>query len=682
MPDQIRFSGRRRKAALAAGLAAFLALPGVGAAAAGSSSLTGWLGSGASFPERALVLLPPSGANVTASTVHVTENGKPAHGITVTPSTHAGPGDFGLEVVLDQSSSMNGAALRAALSGTRALAGLRAAQQQLGVITFNRQANVLAPLSTDTASVDQALSGVAATGSGANAPAAMQLALDKLREARVALGAIVVVSDGVGELTGGAGAGSIQSQAAAATVQSEAASASVPIVTVGLKDKAATAASLAAVAKLVPGQFVQTPPQDLSGVLASIDSRVTRGYVVRWRSSAHPGQTVDVGARIDGTPGVLNTSYRSAGASSGRPRPHPARAHAAANSHPVGRLSATPSFAPPSIGTVPSTAPPVAPAAPTSFWSSSAATPAIAGLVGLLLALALAPLLYKPSKRNVRVRVGSFSPVGSDTPEDPLLSVAAPKQGMLERTRWWPPFVLDVEICHSPRSAAYLVKRAALIAVVLAVVIVVASGSSLLAFVPLLGWPFALRSVMKRKAGKQREKFRETLPGYLQDLASAMRVGRSFIGSMTVVAGDAEEPTKSELERVVTDEALGRPVDEALEAVAERMDAPDLGQIALIAALNRRSGSNVAEALDRVAEGARERADLKREVKALTAQAKMSSIVLTSLPGVLLVGLMLISPLYAHPLFHTTLGIVLLGVGACMVFAGWKVMQKITNVRV
>jgi tight adherence protein B len=149
-----------------------------------------------------------------------------------------------------------------------------------------------------------------------------------------------------------------------------------------------------------------------------------------------------------------------------------------------------------------------------------------------------------------------------------------------------------------------------------------------------------------------------------------------------VVVDSAEEPTKSELGRVITDEAFGRPVDEALDAVAERLEAPDLGQIALIAALNRRSGSNVAEALDRVAEGARERADLKREVRALTAQAKMSSMVLTALPGVLLVGLMLISPLYAHPLFHTTIGVLLLGVGAVMCFAGWKAMGKITNVNV
>jgi tight adherence protein B len=673
--DRIRTSGWRFSAALAACLAVLL-LPtsALAGAPAKTTPLTGWLGAGATFPSRALVVLPPSGSKATPSTVHVTENGKPAGPLTVTPTAQAGPGDFGLVVVLDQNTSMNAAGLGAAISATRALSALRTGQQQLGVVTFDSQANLLAPLSTDSAAIKTALSVQPTTGSGANAPAGIQLALSTLNQARVALGAIVLVSDGVGALTPGS--------PTAAAVQSEAASASVPIFTVGLQDKAATASSLAALAKVAPGQFIQTPPARLSSVLKEIQGIVTRGYVVRWRSTAQPGQPVNVAARIDGTPGTIAASYHA----SGTPATHSPAAPAHGAAQPVtttSHLSQTPSFAqvPAKAAASAALAPP-AQAAPASFWSSSTATPLVAGLVGLLVAVAVALLLYRPSNRAVRLRVGSFIPSTMESDADPLVPAPAPRRGLLERQRFWAPFVLSVEIAHSPRTPIYLVKRAAAIAVVLAVVAVVVAGSPFIAFVPLLGWPFALKKAMNHAAEKQREKFRETLPGYLQDLASAMRVGRSFIGAMTVVVDSAEEPTKSELGRVITDEAFGRPVDEALDAVAERLEAPDLGQIALIAALNRRSGSNVAEALDRVAEGARERADLKREVRALTAQAKMSSMVLTALPGVLLVGLMLISPLYAHPLFHTTIGVLLLGVGAVMCFAGWKAMGKITNVNV
>jgi tight adherence protein B len=185
-----------------------------------------------------------------------------------------------------------------------------------------------------------------------------------------------------------------------------------------------------------------------------------------------------------------------------------------------------------------------------------------------------------------------------------------------------------------------------------------------------------------RAARKQREKFADTLPGYMQDMASAIRVGRSFAGALAVVADSADEPTRSEFDRAVTDESLGRPVEESLAAVGVRMQSTEMDQIALIAELNRRSGSNVAEALDRVAEGARDRADLRREMRALTAQSKMSSSVLTGLPVVLTLGISALAPRYAYPLFHTTMGWVSMGVAAILVLAGWKVLKKISNVGV
>jgi Flp pilus assembly protein TadB len=123
------------------------------------------------------------------------------------------------------------------------------------------------------------------------------------------------------------------------------------------------------------------------------------------------------------------------------------------------------------------------------------------------------------------------------------------------------------------------------------VLVTVGTGSVLLGVVPLLLWPIPLKMFITRGARKQRELFIDTLPGYLQDLASALRVGRSFASAMGVVAANADEPVRSELERAVTDEALGRPLDESLVAVGQRMRSNDVDQVALIAGLNRRSGS-------------------------------------------------------------------------------------------
>ena len=71
---------------------------------------------------------------------------------------------------------------------------------------------------------------------------------------------------------------------------------------------------------------------------------------------------------------------------------------------------------------------------------------------------------------------------------------------------------------------------------------------------------------------------------------------------------------------------------------------------------------------------------MRRELQALTGQARLSSIVLTSLPPLLLVGISLIAPKYSHPMFHTVGGIVLLCISSVMVFAGWRVMKRIVDV--
>jgi tight adherence protein B len=359
------------------------------------------------------------------------------------------------------------------------------------------------------------------------------------------------------------------------------------------------------------------------------------------------------------------------------PAHHPAPVRHAAGPSFAGStlLSPTPSFA--------SAAPPAAPAVNHTFWASSSAVAVIAGICALFIALGLALALHRPSKQAVRARVGTFIPLAEE--ESDVAGAREPPQGLfsrLQRGSWWPPFVEAVAISRSPHAPAYLVKRAAAIAMVVAVVAVAASGAVPLGLGVLIVWPFVLRALVNRAAEKQRAKFRDTLPTYLQDMASAIRVGRSFAGAVAVVASNADEPTRSELDRAATDEALGLNIEDTLEAVAERMQSTDMGQVALIAGLNRRTGSNVAEALDRVAEGARERGDLRREMGALTSQAKMSSSVLTGLPLVLLGALSLVSPQYAHPLFHTTLGIVAMGFGGALVFAGWKVMSKITRIEV
>jgi len=655
--------------AAAAKAAAAKAAAAKAAAIKAARPLVGWLGNGTTFPARALVLFAPSGDTLSAGHVHVTENGSPVTSLTLTPLTQANARDFGVVLVIDQSPSMRGAPLAEAMTAARALAAQRSAKQELGLVTFDALPNVILPLTSVPLTIGQQLAVTPWTGDGADVPSALTLAFKQLSEAKVASGGVILISDGVG-VQAGSGGPTTQSVAALARA------AHVPIFTLGLADSSSTPASMRQLAQVAGGNFAQTSAATLSREVTKIAAGLTRGYVVRYRSRQPAGHQIAVAAQADGVHGTVNASYVA-------PAPAPALAPPPAAPRPVtpsvsrsGLLSALPAF---DHGS-----PIAAPAQSQSFWASSLGMLAVSVLCALLIVCAVAMAFRRPSKRAVQARVGSFIPGALDQENGAGQQTPATGSGLLrllERRGWWAPFVENVQVARGPHSPLQLVQRAAAAGAIVAVLATLLSGTVLVGLVALLAWPFVLRAVMNRRARKQRDLFRDQLPSHLQDLSGAMRSGRSVVGAISAVAESADEPIRSELERAVTDEQLGRPLEESLDAVARRMQAEDMEQVSLIAALHRRSGSNVAEAFDRVAEGARDRADLRREIKALTGQAKLSSLVLTGLPPLLLVAMHFVDPAYEHPLFHTTGGIVLLVVATGMVLGGWRVMQKIINVK-
>jgi tight adherence protein B len=161
-----------------------------------------------------------------------------------------------------------------------------------------------------------------------------------------------------------------------------------------------------------------------------------------------------------------------------------------------------------------------------------------------------------------------------------------------------------------------------------------------------------------------------------------LRAGHSFIGALSVVVNDAPEPARSEFQRVVADEQLGVPIDDALHVVVERMQSRELEQVALVAALQRETGGNTAEVLDQVTDTIRERFELRRTVQTLTAQGRMSRWVLTLLPLFLLLAITLINPGYMSVMYDSVTGRVLLVLAGISVVSGSFVIKRIVNIKV
>ncbi|UOW00022.1 type II secretion system F family protein [Agrococcus sp. SCSIO52902] len=193
--------------------------------------------------------------------------------------------------------------------------------------------------------------------------------------------------------------------------------------------------------------------------------------------------------------------------------------------------------------------------------------------------------------------------------------------------------------------------------------------------------PLAAVLFLRLRIARRREAFASQLDGTLQLLASSLRAGYSTMQALGSVAQQSEEPSASELARVVNEARIGRPVVSALEEAAERMASEDFEWATQAIAINREVGGSLAETLDGVAHTIRERGLVRRQVRTLSSEGRLSAVILVALPFVVGGVIMLISPGYIAPLFQTPLGIALLVVGVVLMVIGSVWLHKIVEIK-
>jgi tight adherence protein B len=200
---------------------------------------------------------------------------------------------------------------------------------------------------------------------------------------------------------------------------------------------------------------------------------------------------------------------------------------------------------------------------------------------------------------------------------------------------------------------------------------------ALFGFVAVLLVPPAILSYL---GNKRRKQFEAMLPDTLQLLSSTLRAGYSLMQGVEAVSQEVSEPMGRELRRVVTEARLGRPLEQALEGVAERMASGDFAWAVMAIRIQREVGGNLSELLLTVAETMTQRERLRRDVAALTAEGKISAIVLGILPVGLMVIMYAINPDYIEVLFDRTIGNFMLGGGLLLMLVGFYWMKKTIDI--
>ncbi len=184
------------------------------------------------------------------------------------------------------------------------------------------------------------------------------------------------------------------------------------------------------------------------------------------------------------------------------------------------------------------------------------------------------------------------------------------------------------------------------------------------------------------KRNKRLAKFEEGLPEALDLICSALRVGHSLNSALGLVTRECPDPVGPEFRVTFDEQNYGLELKTALENMVNRMPVQDLRIVVTGILIQKESGGNLAEVLEKTAEVIRERFRLKREIMTHTAQGRLTGIVLTLLPIVLGCALYFVNPEMMSLLWKRELGIKLLYAASIMIVIGGLIIRKIVNMEV
>ena len=621
---------RALRLAIACAALAALALPALATGQGGNPTLTEAQDS--EFPDRVWLYRTPTATQL--KVLEVTENGGPVSGLSV----DSGSKSSGAILLIDASNSMAGEPIEAAMAAARAFMAQRKDELPVAVIAYNNEITVLTDFTRDSDELSAAIAEAPTTAEGTRIYDALIEAARLSEAAGYDRTTAVLLSDG-------------HRRGVQATYEETADAlnaADVRVISVGLQSPEYDAETLRTVAKDTGGTYVESAtPEQLEPIFTAIGQQLSNEYVVSYRSVLPPNVEATVRAV---SPGLA---------------------------------PATVSYTTPPIDFTPqgtfdkSWVDQVI----TSPWLMIFVVVAILALVAFAIFSAI-----DVRNRSLRRRMSAYVTVPSE--EESRLrraEVTAMLADTAQRTvggqRWWQRFETDVEL-GGFKLSALAIAGWTIVGGILASLIVAIWFQNLWGLFAGLAAPLVTRYIVSRRVSKMRRAFEEQLADNLDVLAGAMRTGHSTMGALSVMVDSAEEPSKTEFRRVLQDEQLGVPLDDALMVMARRMESRDGEQVALVMRLQREAGGNTAEVLDRVAEVIRGRMELRRLVDVLTAQAKISRWVLTGLPIFVLLALIFTGGDYLEPMTSTLVGKIALVVGAVMVTIGSLWIKQISKMDV
>jgi tight adherence protein B len=196
------------------------------------------------------------------------------------------------------------------------------------------------------------------------------------------------------------------------------------------------------------------------------------------------------------------------------------------------------------------------------------------------------------------------------------------------------------------------------------------------AFVGGFGLP---RWILNKMTARRQAKFLSQLPIAIDVVVRGIKSGLPLNECLQVISRESSEPLGGEFREVVEQQKLGVPLVDGLDRMCDRLPLPEVRFLAIVIGIQQQAGGNLSEALANLAGVIRERQSLALKVKALSAEAKASAMVLGTLPPGVMTMVYVTAPTYIVPLFTTTIGHFMVAFGALWMLTGIMIMRKMIN---
>jgi tight adherence protein B len=295
--------------------------------------------------------------------------------------------------------------------------------------------------------------------------------------------------------------------------------------------------------------------------------------------------------------------------------------------------------------------------------------------------------MQNPERREVRRRLKILSSTEFENESIDIL-----RKNLLSDVRWLNQVLLSFRWTDKlnrllqQADARYTLSVYILLSLLMAAVgflvgsLITHNRSVLILFACLLGMvPFSYLYLTKKR---RMEKFQRQLPDALELMARALKAGHAFTGGLKMVANELGDPIGTEFAKTLNEINFGVGIPEALKNLPNRIDCPDLRFFIISVIVQRETGGNLAEILEKIAHLIRERFKLQGHIQVLSSEGKLSALILIALPFVIALALYVLNPEYISTLFTDPIGKVLILFALVMMIVGAFVMKRMVEIKV